>query len=72
MQSLVERWAQPIHAIIYGIFNQRMPVLFWQLCFIVNHIANRVAVLETSEFTLAISHSENQVACPLGCFHASD
>ena len=72
MQPLVERGAQPIHAVIYCIFNQRMPVLLGELSFIIDHVADGVAVLEASELALAVSYSENQVACPFGGFHARD
>jgi len=53
----MEGRAQPIHPVIDCIFDEGMPVLLGKLRFIVNHVANRVTVLETSELAFPVSNS---------------
>lgn len=72
VKTLVERWAQPIHAIVYCMLNGLMPVLFGQRIFIINHITNRMTILETSKFAFTITNSKNEITCSFSGFHSSN
>lgn len=66
------RRTHPIHPEIHCILDWQVPIPLWQRIFIVDNVANGMAVLEASKFTFSISHTQNKVASPFGCLHPMD
>ena len=72
VQPLVERRTEPIHTVVNCVFNCWVPVFLRQRIGVSNDVADGMTVLETSKFTFAVSHSQNQIAGPLGSLHSVD
>lgn len=68
----MERRAEPVHSVVNSIFDGLMPILFREGIFVIDDIADRVAVLETSELAFAVTDSEDEIACTFGGFHSGD
>lgn len=74
IEPLIVSRAQPIHRIVDDVLNNRMPgVILRQKMSIVDDVEHTMTVLERPKFvTLAISNTQNQVACSLGRFQSAD
>ena len=71
-QPLMEWRTVPIHPVVDSILDSRMPVSLRQRIVITNDITHRMTVLETSELTFTVPHTQNQVTSSLCCLHRVD
>lgn len=72
MKPLMEGWTEPIHSEIDCVLDGLMPVPLRQRIFIIDNVADWMAVLEASELTFAVAYTQDQVASPLGGLHPMD